>query len=121
LVYHCTGCRSFTLQPLGKFTSNEKGERFGVATGPSTNGPCEHCGHPLHVGGPFWSAPIHDADFLSRMLAHVKASESLYKTQPRMVGMITVASEELDTPFYYTLSGLASAVHGNNPPALQLL
>ncbi|KAI8055218.1 N2,N2-dimethylguanosine tRNA methyltransferase-domain-containing protein [Syncephalis plumigaleata] len=90
--------------------------KFGVSAGPTANGPCEHCGHTMHVGGPFWSAPIHDADFLSRMLEHVKAAEGLYVTRPRMIGMLSVASEELDVPFYYTLSALGSAVRGDNPP-----
>ncbi|RKP07000.1 N2,N2-dimethylguanosine tRNA methyltransferase [Thamnocephalis sphaerospora] len=116
MVYHCTGCKSFTMQALGKVTTDGKNEKFGVSAGPAANGPCEHCGHTLHVGGPFWGAAIHDADFLSRMLAHVKESKELYVTQPRMVGMLSVASEELDTPFYYTMSSLAAAVQGNNPP-----
>ncbi|KAI9595646.1 N2,N2-dimethylguanosine tRNA methyltransferase [Syncephalis fuscata] len=116
MIYHCTGCRSFTEQPLGKITTNGTQEKFGVASAPTANSPCQYCGHTLHIGGPYWSAPIHNAEFLSRMLEHVKTSEGLYATQPRMIGMLSVASEELDVPFYYTLSALASAVQGNTPP-----
>ncbi|RKP24617.1 N2,N2-dimethylguanosine tRNA methyltransferase [Syncephalis pseudoplumigaleata] len=111
MVYHCTGCRTFTTQPMGKLTQSEQREKFGAAAGPTANGPCEHCGHTMHIGGPFWSAPIHNADFLSRMLQHVNAAEGLYVTRPRMIGMLT----ELDVPFYYTISSLGSAVRGDNP------
>ncbi|KAJ1340072.1 hypothetical protein BSLG_005396 [Batrachochytrium salamandrivorans] len=45
-------------------------------------------------GGAFYSHPIHDSEFLARMLDHVaRASPSQYGTHTRMADMLTVQSE----------------------------
>lgn len=51
-VYHCTGCDSFVLQPLGILRTNEKNNKqvkFCLPTGPLVAQKCEHCGHSHHV------------------------------------------------------------------------
>ncbi|KAK9695624.1 RNA methyltransferase tRNA(m5U54)methyltransferase [Basidiobolus ranarum] len=115
MVYQCSGCRSFQTQPLGKITVDGNSTKYGPVAGPIVNGLCKHCGSLHHVGGPFWGANIHDKNFVTRLLSHVKVSAENYKTQPRMMGMASVISEELDVPFYYTLSGLTRVLHCNSP------
>ena len=40
-----------------------------------------------------WNGPIHDKEFVSRVLDHVENNEDKYGTAPRMKGMLTVAKE----------------------------
>ncbi|KAI9070376.1 N2,N2-dimethylguanosine tRNA methyltransferase [Trametes sanguinea] len=116
-VYHvCSGCQSFYEQPLGRVTEqvSQKGNvnlLFKVQTGPPVSERCPECNSVLHVAGPMWSGPIHDKEFVSSVLSHVEANEDKYGTSARMKGMLTVAKEELDTPFYFTPSKISSHFH----------
>lgn len=51
MVYNCTGCETFTLQPLGilKTFENKKNVKFCIPTGPAVNTNCEQCNHRHHV------------------------------------------------------------------------
>ncbi|CAG8604773.1 1105_t:CDS:10 [Ambispora gerdemannii] len=72
------------------------------------------------TGGPIWGYSLHDKEFVRRILKHIKESSTEnYKTHPRMFGMLTVVSEEIDSPFYYILSSLAATVHTTNPSLKQ--
>nr|CAG8532165.1 6388_t:CDS:10 [Entrophospora candida] len=72
---------------------------------------------PLEVGGPIWNHSIHDKDFVLKMLDHVKSSnEETYKTHARMLGMLTVISEELDSPLYHSIPVLSGVIHCISPP-----
>ncbi|KAH6575702.1 hypothetical protein BASA62_001787 [Batrachochytrium salamandrivorans] len=73
LVFHCAGCRSFTLQPLGKVTRKDKSVRYAPSTGPSMDKFCPSLWNRLS----------------SRMLDHVaRASPSQYGTHTRMAAVI---------------------------------
>jgi len=52
-----------------------------------------------------WSAPLHDADFVGKVLAHVEENKDIYGTSARMKGMLTIAKEVgLDLrPKFWTL------------------
>ncbi|EDV32129.1 uncharacterized protein Dana_GF14196 [Drosophila ananassae] len=108
-MYQCTGCDTFTLQPLGitkpnPTAGNPQQLKFGIPTGPAVNSQCEHCGHRHHLGGPIWSAPLHNPEFVNQLLEAVQESplESL-GTQRRIVGVLSMVQEELqDVPLYYT-------------------
>ncbi|XP_067640547.1 uncharacterized protein [Eurosta solidaginis] len=73
MVFQCTGCDTYTLQPMGivKSKISDKGnaeEKFGIPTGPNVNTNCAHCGDKHHMGGPLWSHPIHDPTFVEELL-----------------------------------------------------
>jgi hypothetical protein len=40
-----------------------------------------------------WSGPIHDTEFVTRVLEHLERDEKKYGTAVRMKGMLTVAKE----------------------------
>jgi len=40
-----------------------------------------------------WSGPLHNKDFVGKLLAHVGENEENYNTSGRMKGMLTVARE----------------------------
>ncbi|KAF9914154.1 RNA methyltransferase tRNA(m5U54)methyltransferase [Lobosporangium transversale] len=122
LAYVCSGCQSSYTQSLGKVSENAKGnKKFGVNTGPPVNQTCEHCGSRFHVAGPMWGKELHSVAFIERMLNHVKGATALYQTQPRILGMLTVCKEEIETPFYYTANGLSGTIHCTSIPLLNVV
>ncbi|XP_067617424.1 uncharacterized protein [Eurosta solidaginis] len=57
MVFQCTGCDTYTLQPMGivKSKISDKGnaeEKFGIPTGPNVNTNCAHCGDKHHATTP---------------------------------------------------------------------
>jgi tRNA (guanine26-N2/guanine27-N2)-dimethyltransferase len=121
-IYECSGCNAYTVQPLGKITikKDNGAERHTPATGPAVNTHCEHCQHVHHIGGPAWGGKIHDKAFVNKMLQHVKDNEANYGTNARMKGMLSVISEEIDAPLYWTLGRLTGTIHCNSMPILDL-
>ncbi|KAL0581707.1 RNA methyltransferase tRNA(m5U54)methyltransferase [Marasmius crinis-equi] len=119
--YICTSCQAFYEQPLGRVIE-KKSERTGdvnyifkTQPGPTVEGKCPECESVLHIAGPMWSGPIHDTDFVSKVLEHTENKANQYGTASRMKGMLTVAKEELHTPFYFTPSKTAGFFHCTTP------
>ncbi|XP_073882161.1 tRNA (guanine(26)-N(2))-dimethyltransferase isoform X5 [Macaca fascicularis] len=122
LVFQCVGCGAYHLQRLGK-ASGVPGSRvkFSAACGPPVTPECEHCGQRHQLGGPVWAEPIHDLDFVGRVLEAVSANPGRFHTSQRIRGVLSVITEELpDVPLYYTLDQLSSTIHCNTPSLLQL-
>eukprot|EP00123_Amoebidium_parasiticum_P015566 comp23035_c2_seq2/m.36836 comp23035_c2_seq2/g.36836 ORF comp23035_c2_seq2/g.36836 comp23035_c2_seq2/m.36836 type:complete len:553 (-) comp23035_c2_seq2:78-1736(-) len=116
-LYVCTGCETHHTQALGKVTDTGKGTKYTPGTGPVVDQKCSECGHVFKVGGPMWLPPMHDHVFVGKVLEHVTANKSLYKTVDRIIGMLSVVSEELpDVPLFYGLHSLAGILHCENPP-----
>lgn len=67
-----------------------------------------------------WGKELHSVPFIDRMLKHVKDASHLYKTQPRILGMLSVCKEEIEAPFYYTANGLSGTVHCTSIPLLHI-
>lgn len=128
MVYQCTGCGSLAFQPLGRVMlrtatsgNGRSGPKFSFAAGPPVNEKCQHCGRGHHVGGPIYNGHIHDADFVRELLAHVESRRAQFGTSDRMVGLLSVVSEELpDVPLYYVEDALCAAVHCTQPSFVQL-
>ena len=124
MVYNCVGCGSFALQPMATaIPTKGDNHKFVPGTGPPVGPRCEHCGnkHQHQIGGPIWSAPLHDVAFLDRMLERVDRDSKLFKTSDRMKGMLSVAREELqDAPLYYVLDELCNILHCTPPNMVQM-
>lgn len=122
LVFQCVGCGAFHLQRLGKVVMASGGRvKFSAACGPPVTPECEHCGQRHQLGGPIWAEPIHDLDFVGRVLQAVSANPSRFHTSERIQGVLSVITEELlDVPLYYTLDQLSSTIHCSTPSLLQL-
>jgi tRNA (guanine26-N2/guanine27-N2)-dimethyltransferase len=112
-VYQCTGCDTFALQPLARLV--EKNGNFKVlpGQGPPVGRECEHCGRVHHVGGPLWSAPIHDHAFVTALLTSLKTGEGAeMASAKRLIGMLTSVLEEIpDAPLFYQLSHQCGVLH----------
>lgn len=123
LVYHCNGCGSSINQPLGKAVEKKNGHKFGYARGPVAPEKCSHCDTYHHIAGPMWGGPIHNDEFIDKMLdIHKTLDPEVYKTLPRMEGMLTLAKDELkDTPFYFSVQNMASVVRASSPPHRKMI
>lgn len=119
-VFHCTGCDSFTLQPLGCLKKNDKPNnfKFGLPAVPVVPMKCEHCGGTQHMGGPIWSDPIHSSDFVEKLLQNISEDLGTFR---RIEGVLNMINEELhDSPLYYTLDRLSGTLHTETMPMLAI-
>ncbi|KAG2180271.1 hypothetical protein INT43_004060 [Umbelopsis isabellina] len=121
MVYDCTGCNAHVTQSLAKLHTKDNGAtKYSPGTGPAVNSLCDQCNQTHRVGGPAWIAPIHNTDFVAKMLDHVKENEDKFGTSDRMKGMLTVIHEELEQPFYWTLGNLCGTLHCTSIPLIDL-
>lgn len=115
MFFQCTGCSTHTLQPLGILKPNptEKNPnqfKYALPVVPSISDHCEQCSSRYHMGGPIWSAPIHDFEFVDMLYELVQTEPYInLETNARIYGMLSVVREELpNVPLYYTLDHLCS-------------
>ncbi|KAL9707796.1 hypothetical protein quinque_011314 [Culex quinquefasciatus] len=127
MVFQCTGCESFTLQPLGILKPNPTEQnpgqiKFGTPTGPFVSARCQHCNHQHHMGGPIWSDALYDVEFLKELLQTVELEQfKKLTTIRRIYGTLSVVREELhDVPLYYALDRLCGILHMEVVPMMKL-
>lgn len=125
MVHQCTGCNAITFQPLATRKVNKENPnsiKFAIPTGPFVAPNCEHCNHRHHMGGPVWSEPIHDADFLKKLLNFVKSDKAKsLGTLNRVIGMLSLVQEELlDIPLYYKIDSLCCTLKVEIIPQLKM-
>ncbi|KAG9159810.1 hypothetical protein Leryth_007817 [Lithospermum erythrorhizon] len=118
-VYQCTGCDSFHLQSLGRTVSKNNSVRYLPGFGPSVPLDCTDCGKKFNMGGPIWSAPIHDQEWVTSMLADVKLMKDRYPAYNRISAILTTISEELpDVPLFLSLHNLSGTLKCTSPSAV---
>jgi tRNA (guanine26-N2/guanine27-N2)-dimethyltransferase len=138
MVCQSTQCPTFTIHPLAtrKFSKQKANagncseckqdseERIVGGTYGATilRLPSDGDGDNMRIGGPFWSAPIHNQEVVDELLKRVENYIAAPKTEgeeesypiptaKRLGGILTSLSEELkDVPLYYSLPDLASTV-----------
>merc|ERR1712013_318456 len=116
-LFNCKGCSSFALQPVGYSIEEGNSKKFKAGDGPVVGEKCPECGFGYKIGGPVWSGPIHNMSFVDGLLASIQADgPEVYKTYSRMVGVLTLMSEELpDQPLYHVLDHLCNIIHCSPP------
>ncbi|XP_078387471.1 tRNA (guanine(26)-N(2))-dimethyltransferase isoform X2 [Cetorhinus maximus] len=108
----------FTGQAKVKASASYK---YTASLGPPVGADCEHCCQRHLLGGPIWAEPIHDQDFVKRVLESVERNPQRFKTSDRILGMLSMVKEELpDCPLYHTMDHLSSVIHCNTPSLLQM-
>jgi tRNA (guanine26-N2/guanine27-N2)-dimethyltransferase len=144
MVYTCdAGCTSWVTQPLlkAKLSESKKGNvtfyKHGMATGPTADRSCEHCGSRTHLSGPMYGGLIHSREFVERLLKKLPENDSsTYETLPRLEGMLNNILEEFldvdeaekpkskdaavaaidETPFFFMPARVASVLSSPTPP-----
>ncbi|KAF4397688.1 hypothetical protein G4B88_027428 [Cannabis sativa] len=119
-VYQCTGCDSFHLQPIGRTMSKSNNNlRYLPGYGPVVPQECSDCGKKFNMGGPIWSAPIHDQEWVASILAGVKSMKDRYPAYDRISAILTTISEELpDVPLFLSLHNLCATLKCTSPSAV---
>lgn len=73
------------------------------------------------MGGPIWTAPMHDSEWVKKAMQHIEENVDLYNQSKKIYGMLTVMNDELpDIPLFYAVDSLSNTVHVNTPPLLQV-
>ncbi|KAL6907618.1 hypothetical protein ACP4OV_002657 [Aristida adscensionis] len=118
-VYQCVGCDSFHLQPLGRTVTKNNSVKYAPGTGPVVPQECSDCGKKFNVGGPIWSAPIHDQDWVVSTLTGVRSMKDRYPAYDKITSVLTTVSEELhDIPLFFSLHSIAGTVKCTSPSAI---
>ncbi|KAK4053978.1 RNA methyltransferase tRNA(m5U54)methyltransferase [Microbotryomycetes sp. JL221] len=121
LLYYCHTCQTPTLQPFGRVAerknpkSNNINYSYHAPSGPPVGDNCAECGGKHNIAGPMWSGPLHNKQFVDEMLQFVKEHPDDFKTSPRLEGMLTVARNELEAPFYFKPSKLSGFFNSISP------
>ena len=116
-VYQCSGCDTYSLQPLARAVVRGNSEKIVPGQGPPVSRECDHCGRVHHVGGPIWSAPMHDAAFVTELLKSLQSGKGAeLASAKRLIGMLTSILEELpDVPLFHQLSHMCNVLHVPSP------
>ncbi|VDN30116.1 unnamed protein product [Gongylonema pulchrum] len=124
-VFACTGCSSLHLQPLVKKIVNGNSVKFTPKTFDvgllGADGKCLYCKQSIHVAGPIYSAPIHNQEFVQKLLTRLQAvpESNRSSTYTRTLGILSVIAEELpDIPLYYEFDQLMKVVKSPVPKAV---
>ncbi|KAF8010144.1 hypothetical protein BT93_J0945 [Corymbia citriodora subsp. variegata] len=118
-VYQCIGCDSFHLQQIGRTVSKNNSVRYLPGFGPVVPQECTDCGKKFNMGGPIWSAPIHDLEWVTSILADLKSMKDRYPAYDRISAVLTTISEELpDIPLFLSLHNLCATLKCTSPSAV---
>nr|XP_036583188.1 N2,N2-dimethylguanosine tRNA methyltransferase [Colletotrichum truncatum]KAF6792164.1 N2,N2-dimethylguanosine tRNA methyltransferase [Colletotrichum truncatum] len=143
IMYNCPGCSAWETQPMVRTRPYPKKKdgffyKHGLSQGPPTDSHCEHCGSSQHIAGPMYGGPLHNTEFIERILDLIpKVDKNVYQTTARIEGMLQTALEEylpgpepevaLDPkdkelakvdhyPFFIMPSKLAGTLNTQQPP-----
>ncbi|CAM6032724.1 unnamed protein product [Sphagnum compactum] len=115
-VYQCVGCDSFHLQPVGRIASRQGSVRYLPGTGPVISPDCKQCGKHHNMGGPMWSAPIHNSEWIASMLSSVSSMKMRYPAFGKVHSILTAVSEEIiDIPLYISLHSMSATLKCTPP------
>jgi len=118
-ILHSTQCDDFYVQPLGEHEGNKiKTARF---VAPAQ---CSQTGTPMRIGGPIWTDPIHNFEFVESLLETFKSEpakgsfdSSSLKQHEHVLSLLVAISEELpDAPLCMVLSNMCKTLHCSVPP-----
>ncbi|ESN93195.1 hypothetical protein HELRODRAFT_157901 [Helobdella robusta] len=114
-IFYCTGCGSFHLQKLCDKTQagrNINNFKYIAPASPPVGEQCNNCKGKHVFAGPIWSDPIHNNHFIQQLISLTEKRKSEFKTSDRVIGMLSVISEELhDVPLYYDIDHLCTVLH----------
>ncbi|KAJ4833107.1 hypothetical protein Tsubulata_001094 [Turnera subulata] len=111
-VYQCIGCDSFHLQPIGRTLPKNNSVRYLPGFGPAVPQECTDCGKKFNMGGPIWSAPIHDQEWVTSILEDVKSMKDRYPAYDR------ISAELPDVPLFLSLHNLCATLKCTSPSAV---
>lgn len=80
---------------------------------------CTVCDGPLTIGGPIWNQPLHDVDFVKRLMKTVREQKEVtLGTKQRIQAILTGIIDEKaveDVPLNYDINYICSSLRMQNP------
>jgi len=117
-LYRCGSCTSFHPHRLANAVTKGNTQTLVPSFAPEflNAGRCNYCGNNVKIGGPYWGDSLHSVDFVNKVLSSVKNFSSKYASSERLIGILSMISEELtDVPFYYVTSDLSGTLRCDTP------
>lgn len=113
IVHQCVQCDSFFIQPLGEAAAEQKGHvKFRPARVVVPGQECPECGAQHQIGGPFYTGPLYDQDFVKSCIRTCEEDPqrltgiTMWK---KIRGLLVAISEEhADLPLHYIAQNLCS-------------
>lgn len=132
-IFMCKECKTHELNPLGTHQLKDNPDqakskndtvkfRFKPAD-LSIGDRCQICDGKYVLGGPIWSAPIHDESFLALLKNELDEpkSDEKFATHRRIRGMIYLCSEELNNPLLFSRDTISSVLKMKMPSKDELM
>ena len=116
-IFQSSHCPSFFTIPHGQHGKSK--HVYQPTRAPSA---CEETDAQFKVGGPLWLGPLHDRDVVLEALAKLgnrTHDTKFMATRERLEGLLTVVSEEIEVPLYYTVPDLCHVLNCCCPPVAQ--
>jgi len=115
-VFQCVGCDAFELQPVGRQATKGNITRYQPGAGPVVPQRCSSCGWHYNMGGPIWSDPLHDQEWLKNIKSEVERNKDTYPGYGKIHALLTMAQEELpDVPLHYDLHSMGGTLKATPP------
>ncbi|KAH9386595.1 tRNA (guanine26-N2/guanine27-N2)-dimethyltransferase [Nematocida major] len=129
--YFICACMNKKEQPILQKEPNREVYKHVKAPASTT---CRMCQRTFSMYGPIWSGPLHSRKFLDGVIAGIDRADISSKTggvketaytEPqinrRIHGMLSMARDELDSVFYYSIPTVASILSFPVPPFPMLI
>ncbi|KAJ7567567.1 hypothetical protein O6H91_02G153100 [Diphasiastrum complanatum] len=118
-VYQCVGCDCYHLQPVGRAVQKNNSRRYMPGIGPAILPNCKQCGKHFNMGGPIWSAPIHDPNWVDLTLAVATKFKTRHPAYEKIHSILTAVSEELlDIPLFVSLHSMSATLKCTPPSSV---
>lgn len=81
----------------------------------SANFNCLRCGGKLELLGPLWVGVINNKEFLNQLIDLVKGRYDYLGNHARLLKLLSTIRDEVEVPYYYDLTSIASSLKVNIP------
>lgn len=132
-MYLCKQCRTPEFVRLGECLTKEDAKQAS-SDNPAVKykfkpsevdigGKCRICGGTFSLGGPIWSAPMHDSHFLNLLKQELALPETKdeFATFRRIQGIVHMCAEELDVPLFYSRDEMARVLRTKVPSSKDIM
>lgn len=115
ICFYSPDSSAFWLQPLGSLHTNKgnKNIKNGQLNIPYLTDPWTGC--KLQIGGPIYTGPLHDKEFINQLL-ELLPTMTFITTTPRIKATLYTCQAEIDAPLYYYIDSMCGIVRSSCPP-----
>ena len=102
---------------MGKTSTKHNSVKHQVGDGPVVPQKCAHCGWGFHMGGPFWTEPVHHQAWVAAIKKQVEDHKGDYPGYDKIHALLTTVQEELpDCPLHYDIHSMSTTLKSTPPP-----